>query len=168
MMMSFENVPYTAVLNKKKNILTMKLLQGMEIKYRSKLTLEQIYKQLPVFEDYSIKEIEEELKNIGDQDKTIEKEGNKILFKYKLIILKKAKYLSFELFPSEKYVENEDDKEEYEYTEEEKEQIISDLRTEIEKQNVEIADLENKIKEAESNKSTLEKGIKSKEASLNK
>ena len=113
-------------------------------------------------------DIEEELKNIGDQDKTIEREGNKILFKYKLIILKKTKYLTFELIPSENYVENEDDKEEYEYTEEEKDQIISDLRTEIEKQNVEIKDLENKIKEAESNKSTLEKEIKSKEASLNK
>ena len=72
------------------------------------------------------------------------------------------------MIPSEKYVENEDDKEEYEYTDEEKDQMIEDLRKEIEAQNTEIADLENKIKEAEKAKSALEIEVKSWEVSLNK
>ena len=72
------------------------------------------------------------------------------------------------MIPSEKYVENEDDKEEYEYTDEEKDQMIEDLRKEIEAQNTEIADLENKIKEAEKTKSDLEIEVKSWEVSLNK
>ena len=160
-MISFENISYSYVLSKKKKILTVKLFQGNDMKYRSKLTLDEIYNQLPAFEDYTIKEIESELKNIGVQDITIERSDDKILFKYKMIILKKEKYLTFELFPSEKYVENEDDKEDYEYTEEEKVQMIEDLKKEIEAQNKEIADLENKIKEAEKMKSDLEIEVKS-------
>ena len=166
-MISFENISYSYVLSKKKKILTVILFQGTDIKYRSKLTLDEIYNQLPAFEDYTIKEIESELKNIGEQDITIERSEDKILFKYKMIILKKAKYLTFELFPSEKYVENEDDKEDYKYTEEEKDQMIEDLKKEIEAQNKEIADLENKIKEAEKMKSDLEIEVKSWEVSLN-
>ena len=160
-MISFENISYSYVLSKKKKILTVTLFQGNDMKYRSKLTLDEIYNQLPAFEDYTIKEIESELKNIGEQDITIERSEDKILFKYKMIILKKTKYLTFELFPSEKYVENEDDKEDYEYTEEEKVQMIEDLKKEIEAQNKEIADLENKIKEAEKMKSDLEIEVKS-------
>ena len=160
-MISFENISCFYVLSKKKKILTVTLFQGNDMKYRSKLTLDEIYNQLPAFEDYTIKEIESELKNIGEQDITIERSEDKILFKYKMIILKKTKYLTFELFPSEKYVENEDDKEDYEYTEEEKVQMIEDLKKEIEAQNKEIADLENKIKEAEKMKSDLEIEVKS-------
>ena len=160
-MISFENISYSYVLSKKKKILTVTLYQGADIKYRSKLTLDEIYNQLPAFEDYTISEIESEIKNIGEQDITIERSDDKILFKYKLIILKKEKYFTFELIPSEKYVENEDDKEDYEYTEEEKDQMIEDLNKEIEAQNKEIADLENKIKEAEKNKAALEIEVKS-------
>ena len=160
-MISFENISYSYVLSKKKKILTVTLFQGNDMKYRSKLTLDEIYNQLPAFEDYTIKEIESEIKNIGEQDITIERSDDKILFKYKMTILKKAKYLTFELIPSEKYVENEDDKEDYEYTEEEKVQMIEDLKKEIEAQNKEIADLENKIKEAEKMKSDLEIEVKS-------
>ena len=129
--------------------------------------MDEIYNQLPAFEDFTIKNIESEIKNIGEQDITIERSDDKILFKYKMTILKKAKYLTFELIPSEKYVENEDDKEDYEYTEEEKVQMIEDLKKEIEAQNKEIADLENKIKEAEKMKSDLEIEVKSWEVSLN-
>ena len=72
-MISFENISYSCVLSKKKKILTVILFQGTDIKYRSKLTLDEIYNQLPAFEDFTIKEIESEIKNIGEQDITIER-----------------------------------------------------------------------------------------------
>ena len=86
----------------------------------------------------------------------MEKKDDKILLKFKLTILKKDRYLTFDLIPTEQYVENDDDKEDYEYTEEEKDQIIADLKKDIEEQNAEIAKIEQDISEAEKNKKDLE------------
>ena len=167
MFVEFEGETYIYLLTIKKKILTLDLFVGTEMKYRSKLTLEEIYDQLPAFEDYSsTKEIENELKEVKKEDIFMEIEGDKLFFKYKLNILKKEKYLSFDLIPSDKYVENEDDKEDYEYTEEEKDEMISELKKEINEQNKEIEELEKKIKKAEEMKSTLNTQIKEKEESL--
>ena len=166
MFVEFEGETYIYLLTKKKKILTLDLFVGTEKKYRSKLTLEEIYDQLPAFEDYSTKEIENELKEVKKEDIFMEREGDKLFFKYKLIILKKEKHLSFDLIPSDKYVENEDDKEDYEYTEEEKDEMISNLKKEIEVQNKEIEELEKKVQEAEEMKSNLNSEIKVKQATL--
>ena len=166
MFVEFEGETYIYLLTIKKKILTLDLYVGTEMKYKSKLTLEEIYKQLPAFEDYSTKEIENELKEVKKEDIFMEREGDKLFFKFKLIILKKEKHLSFDLIPSDKYVENEDDKEDYEYTEEEKDEMISELKKEINEQNKEIEELEKKIKKAEEMKSTLNTQIKDKEESL--
>ena len=166
MFIDFEGESYIYLLTKKKNIMTLDLFLGPEIKYRSKLTLDEIFKQIPAFEDYNTKEIEDELQEVKEEDISIERKDDKLFFKYKLIILKKENYLSFELIPSDKYVENEDDKEDYEYTEEEKDEMISELKKEINEQNKEIEELEKKIKKAEEMKSTLNTQIKDKEESL--
>ena len=166
MFIDFEGESYIYLLTKKKNIMTLDLFLGPEIKYRSKLTLDEIFKQIPAFEDYNTKEIEDELQEVKEEDISIERKDDKLFFKYKLIILKKENYLAFELIPSDKYVENEDDKEDYEYTEEEKDEMISNLKKEIEGQNKEIEELEKKVKEAEEMKSNLNSEIKVKQAEL--
>ncbi len=147
--------------------MTLDLFLGPEIKYRSKLTLDEIYEQLPAFEDYdNTKEIEDELQEVKEEDISIERKDDKLFFKYKLLILKKENYLSFELIQSDKYVENDDDKEDYEYTEEEKDEMISNLKKEIEGQNKEIEELEKKIQESEEMQSNLNSEIKVKQATL--
>ena len=162
-MIDFEDDMYICSLVKKKNIIKVNLFKGMDIEYISKLTLKEIISQIPAFEDYSLNEIESELENIGDENISMERKEDKIQLKYKLTILKKEKYLTFELIPKDKYVENEDDKEQYTYTEEEKDKIISDLKKEIEAQNLEIQKTENDIKEAERIKLTLQFEISIKE-----
>ena len=167
MFVEFEGETYIYLLTIKKKILTLDLFVGTEMKYRSKLTLEEIYKQLPAFEDYdNTKEIEDELQEVKEEDISIERKDDKLFFKYKLLILKKENYLSFELITSDKYIENEDDKEDYEYTEEEKDEMISNLKKEIEGQNKEIEELEKIVKEAEEMKSNLNSEIKVKQAEL--
>ena len=166
MFIDFEGESYIYLLTKKKNIMTLDLFLGPEIKYRSKLTLDEIFKQIPAFEDYNTKEIEDELQEVKEEDISIERKDDKLFFKYKLIILKKENYLCFELIPSDKYIENEYDKEDYEYTEEEKDEMISNLKKEIEGQNKEIEELEKKVKEAEEMKSNLNSEIKVKQAEL--
>ena len=138
----------------------------MDIEYVSKLTLKEIISQIPAFEDYSLNEIESELENIGDENISMERKEDKIQLKYKLTILKKEKYLTFDLIPKDKYVENEGDKGDYTYAEEEKDKIISDLKKEIEAQNLEIKKIENDIKEAERIKTTLEFEVSIKEEQL--
>ena len=166
-MIDFEDDMYICALEKKKNIIKVNLFKGMDIEYISKLTLKEIISQIPAFEDYSLNEIESELENIGDENISMERKGDKIQLKYKLTILKKEKYLTFDLIPKDKYVENEDDKDDYTYTEEEKDKIISDLKKEIEAQNLEIQKTENDIKEAERIKLTLQFEISIKEEQLN-
>ena len=166
MFIDFEGESYIYLLTKKKNIMTLDLFLGPEIKYRSKLTLDEIFKQIPAFEDYNTKEIEDELQEVKEEDISIERKDDKLFFKYKLIILKKENYLCFELIPSDKYIENEYDKEDYEYTEEEKDEMISNLKKEIEGQNKEIEELEKKIQESEEMKSNLNSEIKVKQAEL--
>ena len=166
MFIDFEGESYIYLLTKKKNIMTLDLFLGDEIKYRSKLTLDEIFKQIPAFEDYNTKEIEDELQEVKEEDISIERKDDKLFFKYKLIILKKENYLCFELIPSDKYIENEYDKEDYEYTEEEKDEMISNLKKEIEVQNKEIEELEKKVQEAEEMKSNLNSEIKVKQAEL--
>ena len=166
MFIDFEGESYIYLLTKKKNIMTLDLFLGPEIKYRSKLTLDEIFKQIPAFEDYNTKEIEDELQEVKEEDISIERKDDKLFFKYKLIILKKENYLCFELIPSDKYIENEYDKEDYEYTEEEKDEMISNLKKEIEGQNKEIEELEKKIQESEEMKSNLNSEIKVKQATL--
>ena len=166
MFIDFEGESYIYLLTKKKNIMTLDLFLGPEIKYRSKLTLDEIFKQIPAFEDYNTKEIEDELQEVKEEDISIERKDDKLFFKYKLLILKKENYLSFELIPSDKYIENDDDKEDYEYTEEEKDEMISNLKKEIEGQNKEIEELEKKIQESEEMKSNLNSEIKVKQATL--
>ena len=166
MFIDFEGESYIYLLTKKKNIMTLDLFLGPEIKYRSKLTLNEIFKQIPAFEDYNTKEIEDELQEVKEEDISIERKDDKLFFKYKLIILKKENYLCFELIPSDKYIENEYDKEDYEYTEEEKDEMISNLKKEIEGQNKEIEELEKKIQESEEMKSNLNSEIKVKQATL--
>ena len=166
MFIDFEGESYIYLLTKKKNIMTLDLFLGPEIKYRSKLTLDEIFKQIPAFEDYNTKEIEDELQEVKEEDISIERKDDKLFFKYKLIILKKENYLCFELIPSDKYIENEYDKEDYEYTEEEKDEMISNLKKEIEGQNKEIEELEKKIQESEEMKSNLNSEFKVKQAEL--
>lgn len=165
-MIDFEDDMYITALEKKKNIIKVNLFKGMDIEYISKLTLKEIISQIPAFEDYSLNEIESELENIGDENISMERKEDKIQLKYKLTILKKEKYLTFDLIPKDKYVENEDDKDDYTYTEEEKDKIISDLKKEIEAQNLEIKKIENDIKEAERIKITLEFEVSIKEEQL--
>ena len=165
-MIDFEDDMYITALEKKKNIIIVNLFKGMDIEYISKLTLKEIISQIPAFEDYSLNEIESELENIGDENISMERKEDKIQLKYKLTILKKEKYLTFDLIPKDKYVENEDDKDDYTYTEEEKDKIISDLKKEIEAQNLEIKKIENDIKEAERIKITLEFEVSIKEEQL--
>lgn len=165
-MIDFEDDMYITALEKKKNIIKVNLFKGMDIEYISKLSLKEIISQIPVFEDYSLNEIESELENIGDENISMERKEDKIQLKYKLTILKKEKYLTFDLIPKDKYVENEDDKDDYTYTEEEKDKIISDLKKEIEAQNLEIKKIENDIKEAERIKTTLEFEVSIKEEQL--
>ncbi len=165
-MIDFEDDMYISALEKKKNIIKVNLFKGMDIEYISKLTLKEIISQIPAFEDYSLNEIESELENIGDENISMERKEDKIQLKYKLTILKKEKYLTFDLIPKDKYVENEDDKDDYTYTEEEKDKIISDLKKEIEAQNLEIKKIENDIKEAERIKTTLEFEVSIKEEQL--
>lgn len=165
-MIDFEDDMYITALEKKKNIIKVNLFKGMDIEYISKLTLKEIISQIPAFEDYSLNEIESELENIGDENISMERKEDKIQLKYKLTILKKEKYLTFDLIPKDKYVENEDDKDDYTYTEEEKDKIISDLKKEIEAQNLEIKKIENDIKEAERIKTTLEFEVSIKEEQL--
>lgn len=165
-MIDFEDDMYICSLEKKKNIIKVNLFKGMDIEYISKLTLKEIISQIPAFEDYSLNEIESELENIGDENISMERKEDKIQLKYKLTILKKEKYLTFDLIPKDKYVENEDDKDDYTYTEEEKDKIISDLKKEIEAQNLEIKKIENDIKEAERIKTTLEFEVSIKEEQL--
>ena len=166
MFIDFEGESYIYLLTKKKKIMTLDLFLGDEIKYRSKLTLDEIFKQIPAFEDSNTKEIEDELQEVKEEDISIERKDDKLFFKYKLIILKKENYLCFELIPSDKYIENEYDKEDYEYTEEEKDEMISNLKKEIEGQNKEIEELEKKIQESEEMKSNLNSEIKVKQATL--
>ena len=166
MFIDFEGESYIYLLTKKKKIMTLDLFLGPEIKYRSKLTLDEIFKQIPAFEDYNTKEIEDELQEVKEEDISIERKDDKLFFKYKLIILKKENYLCFELIPSDKYIENEYDKEDYEYTEEEKDEMISNLKKEIEGQNKEIEELEKKVQKAEEMKSNLNSEIKVKQAEL--
>ena len=166
MFIDFEGESYIYLLTKKKNIMTLDLFLGPEIKYRSKLTLDEIFKQIPAFEDYNTKEIEDELQEVKEEDISIERKDDKLFFKYKLLILKKENYLCFELIPSDKYIENEYDKEDYEYTEEEKDEMISNLKKEIEGQNKEIEELEKKVQKAEEMKSNLNSEIKVKQATL--
>ena len=165
-MIDFEDDMYISALEKKKNIIKVNLFKGMDIEYISKLTLKEIISQIPAFEDYSLNEIESELENIGDENISMERKEDKIQLKYKLTILKKEKYLTFDLIPKDKYIENEDDKDDYTYTEEEKDKIISDLKKEIEAQNLEIKKIENDIKEAERIKTTLEFEVSIKEEQL--
>ena len=165
-MIDFEDDMYICSLEKKKNIIKVNLFKGMDIEYVSKLSLKEIISQIPAFEDYSLNEIESELENIGDENISMERKEDKIQLKYKLTILKKEKYLTFDLIPKDKYVENEDDKDDYTYTEEEKDKIISDLKKEIEAQNLEIKKIENDIKEAERIKTTLEFEVSIKEEQL--
>ena len=165
-MIDFEDDMYICSLEKKKNIIKVNLFKGMDIEYISKLTLKEIISQIPAFEDYSLNEIESELENIGDENISMERKEDKIQLKYKLTILKKEKYLTFDLIPKDKYIENEDDKDDYTYTEEEKDKIISDLKKEIEAQNLEIKKIENDIKEAERIKTTLEFEVSIKEEQL--
>ena len=165
-MIDFEDDMYITALEKKKNIIKLNLFKGMDIEYISKLSLKEIISQIPAFEDYSLNEIESELENIGDENISMERKEDKIQLKYKLTILKKEKYLTFDLIPKDKYVENEDDKDDYTYTEEEKDKIISDLKKEIEAQNLEIKKIENDIKEAERIKITLEFEVSIKEEQL--
>ena len=165
-MIDFEDDMYISALEKKKNIIKVNLFKGMDIEYISKLTLKEIISQIPAFEDYYLNEIESELENIGDENISMERKEDKIQLKYKLTILKKEKYLTFDLIPKDKYVENEDDKDDYTYTEEEKDKIISDLKKEIEAQNLEIKKIENDIKEAERIKTTLEFEVSIKEEQL--
>ena len=165
-MIDFEDDMYISALEKKKNIIKVNLFKGMDIEYISQLSLKEIISQIPAFEDYSLNEIESELENIGDENISMERKEDKIQLKYKLTILKKEKYLTFDLIPKDKYVENEDDKDDYTYTEEEKDKIISDLKKEIEAQNLEIKKIENDIKEAERIKTTLEFEVSIKEEQL--
>ena len=165
-MIDFEDDMYICSLEKKKNIIKVNLFKGMDIEYISKLSLKEIISQIPAFEDYSLNEIESELENIGDENISMERKEDKIQLKYKLTILKKEKYLTFDLIPKDKYIENEDDKAQYTYTEEEKDKIISDLKKEIEAQNLEMKKIENDIKEAERIKTTLEFEVSIKEEQL--
>ena len=166
-MIDFEGEMYIITLEKKKNIIKVFVNKAMDIEFISKLTLQEITSQIPALEDYSIKEIETELDNIGDENISMERKEDKILLKYKLTILKKDKFLTFELIPHDKYVENEDDKDDYQLTEEEKDKIISDLKKEIEEKNLEIKITENKIEEMELIKKELISQIELKESELN-
>ena len=84
----------------------------------------------------------------------MERNSNKIEFIFKINILKKMRNLVFNLIPKDNYKENEDDKEEYEYPEEEKDDAIDDLNKIIEKQKNMLEKIEKKVREMEDNDKT--------------
>ena len=156
-MISFEKNTLLYILEKKKKALKIFVFEDKKLIYISKLTYDDIIKQIPAFEDFNLSEIESELIELPEENITIEKNKDIIQLKYKIVILKKEKTLDFDLIPADKYQENQEDKEEYEYSsEEDKNAEIDSLKKIIEKQKKYIETIENEIKEKEITRKQLE------------
>ena len=156
-MINFEKKTLLYIFEKKKKALKIYLFEEKKILYISKLTYDDIIKQIPAFDDFSLSEIESELVELPEENITIEKNKDIIQLKYKIVILKKEKTLVFDLIPADKYQENQEDKEEYEYSsEEDKNAEIDSLKKIIEKQKKYIETIENEIKEKEITRKQLE------------
>ena len=156
-MISFEKNTLLYILEKKKKALKIFVFEDKKLIYISKLTYDDIIKQIPAFEDFNLSEIESELIELPEENITIEKNKDSIQLKYKIVILKKEKTLTFDLIPANKYQENQDDKEEYEFSSEEDKNVEIDiLKKTIEKQKKYIEKIENEIKQKEITRKKLE------------
>ena len=156
-MISFEKNTLLYILEKKKKALKIFVFEDKKLIYISKLTYDDIIKQIPAFEDFNLSEIESELIELPEENITIEKNKDIIQLKYKIVILKKEKTLTFDLIPANKYQENQDDKEEYEFSSEEDKNVEIDiLKKTIEKQKKYIEKIENEIKQKEITRKKLE------------
>ena len=100
------------------------------VKFNGNITLKDIYEKLPVFEDYTMKELFEIFQELKDEKFQIKKEGDK----YKLIItikvLNKEKTLSIDL---KEVTQSEDD-------------LIKFLVQTVKSQEERITNLENELK----------------------
>ena len=156
-MISFEKNTLLYILEKKKKALKIFVFEDKKLIYISKLTYDDIIKQIPAFEDFNLSEIESELIELPEENITIEKNKDSIQLKYKIVILKKEKTLTFDLIPANKYQENQDDKEEYEFSSEDDKNVeIDALKKTIEKQKKYIEKIENEIKQKEITRKQLE------------
>ena len=73
MLVDFENEKYLCSTVKKEKAIVIEVFRDQNKVYKSKLSLEQIEKQIPAFEDFTIKEIESELNDIKDENIFMEK-----------------------------------------------------------------------------------------------
>ena len=159
-MINFENKTLLYVLEKKKKALKVSIFDEKKLIYISKLTFDDIIKQIPAFDDFNLREIESELMELLEENITMEKNKNIIQLKFKFVILKKEKFLIFDLIQPDKYQENEDDKEEYKYSSEsEKIDEICLLKMIIEKQNKYIEKIENEIEQKDLTRDKLKSEI---------
>ena len=145
-MINFEKKTLLYIFEKKKKALKIYLFEEKKLMYISKLTYDDIIKQIPAFDDFSLSEIESELVELPEENITIEKNKDIIQLKYKIVILKKEKTLVFDLIPADKYQENQEDKN----------AEIDSLKKIIEKQKKYIEKIENEIKEKEITRKQLE------------
>ena len=128
---NFEEKNYECKIESKddQNINISFLSEGFA-KFNADITLKEIYEKLPVFEDYTMKELFEIFQELKDEKFQIKKEGDK----YKLIItikvLNKEKTLSIDL---KEVTQSEDD-------------LIKFLVQTVKSQEERITNLENELK----------------------
>ena len=72
-MINFEKKTLLYIFEKKKKALKIYLFEEKKLMYISKLTYDDIIKQIPAFDDFSLSEIESELVELPEENITIEK-----------------------------------------------------------------------------------------------
>ena len=72
-MINFEKKTLLYIFEKKKKALKISLFEEKKLMYISKLTYDDIIKQIPAFDDFSLSEIESELVELPEENITIEK-----------------------------------------------------------------------------------------------